>query len=224
MAATPLTFDQLKTLWVQAGGNPAAAAVAAAVALAESGGRPDAFNGNGGKSQDRGLWQINSVHGAQSTYDPMGNARAAVAISNNGTNWKPWCVAWTDGACGTKGGHYDVTGTSPAGKRLASKGGGTVPEGPGAPPGGGNGNVEPVINGPLSSDFWQGMADNFVAGILNFANHALFGAAVLFGGVTMMIGLVMLFKQTSSGVTVALQQAGSAYKNVASLPIRALRK
>lgn len=216
------SFDQLKALWIQAGGNPAAAAIAAAVALAESGGRPEAFNGNGGKSQDRGLWQINSVHGAQSTFDPMGNARAAVAISNNGTNWKPWCTAWSDGACGTKGGKFDPTGSSPSGKRLGAGGGGTVPTDPGTG-GGGSGNIEQAVNGPLSSDFWQGMADNFVGGVLSLANHALFGVTMLFGGVTMMIGLLMLFRQTSSGVSVAISAAGTAYKNVAKLPLKPLK-
>ena len=24
------------------------------------------------------------------TYNPMGNAKAALAISSNGTNWRPW--------------------------------------------------------------------------------------------------------------------------------------
>lgn len=216
------SFDQLKQLWIQAGGNPAAAAIAAAVALAESGGRPDAFNGNGGRSQDRGLWQINSVHGSQSTFDPVANARAAVAISNNGTNWKPWCVAWTDGACGTKGGSFNPTGASPSGKRLAAGGGGSVPTDPGTPNNGGNGGVVPAVTGPLSADFWQGMADNFIGGMLKFANHALFGAAALFGVVTMMIGLAMLFKQTDQGrsVGIAVRAAGSAYKNVAVKAVR----
>lgn len=85
------TYGDLKKLWVQAGGSAASAPIAAAVALAESSGNPNAINDkNSDGSIDRGLWQINSVHGAQSTTDIMANARAAVAISNHGTNWNPW--------------------------------------------------------------------------------------------------------------------------------------
>lgn len=99
------TYQQLKDLWTQAGGNPVFADMAAAVALAESGGDPNSTNVNQGGSApgsvDRGLWQINSqYHPAESTYDPMANARGAVTISQNGTNWRPWCTAWSDGRCG----------------------------------------------------------------------------------------------------------------------------
>lgn len=95
------SFDQLKQLWVQAGGSAAYATVAAAVAMAESGGNSDSVNSaNSNGTVDRGLWQINSIHGSQSTLDPVANARAAVAISSGGTNWKPWCTAWSNGHCG----------------------------------------------------------------------------------------------------------------------------
>lgn len=94
------TFQQLKDLWIQAGGSPTFADMAAAVAMAESGGRDDAVNtSNNDGSIDRGLWQINSVHGKQSTFDPIGNARAAVGISSGGSNWRPWCVTYTNGGC-----------------------------------------------------------------------------------------------------------------------------
>ena len=46
---------------------------------------------------ERGYWQINTNHGSLSTYDPLGNARAAVIISANGTNWHPW-TTFTSGA------------------------------------------------------------------------------------------------------------------------------
>lgn len=91
------TYAQLMSIWEQAQGNPQAASIAAAIATAESGGNSAAYNINTNKSTDRGLWQINSVHGNQSTFDVMGNARAAVAISNNGRNWSPW-TTYTNGA------------------------------------------------------------------------------------------------------------------------------
>ena len=70
--------------------------LASAVAMAESGGNPMASNVNTNGTIDRGLWQINSIHGALSTFDIMGNARAAYSISSGGSNWRPW-VAYTTG-------------------------------------------------------------------------------------------------------------------------------
>jgi len=85
-----LNKAELEALWIKAGGNPAVANLAAAIALAESGGRDINSPPNSNGTIDRGYWQINSSHGSQSTLDPLGNARAAVAISANGTNWSPW--------------------------------------------------------------------------------------------------------------------------------------
>jgi len=89
--AVTFTYAQLECLWTQAGGNAQCAPLAAAIAMAESGGRSDALNtANNNGTVDRGLWQINSSHGTQSTFDIMGNARAAVAISGNCNNFRPW--------------------------------------------------------------------------------------------------------------------------------------
>lgn len=96
---TTYTFSQLEDLWKQAGGNSIAAPMAAAIAMAESGGRSDAVGHPSNGTADRGLWQINSVHGALSTVDPLANARAAVSISHNGSDWRPWCTAWSSGLC-----------------------------------------------------------------------------------------------------------------------------
>lgn len=85
-------YNELKQIWILNGGNPQAAGIAAAVALAESGGNPNATNTNGNGTIDRGLWQINSIHGNLSTYDITANAKAAIQISSNGTNWMPWTV------------------------------------------------------------------------------------------------------------------------------------
>jgi hypothetical protein len=68
--------------------------MAAEIAMAESGGRQYAHS----PTNDFGYWQINGSHGpAMATYDPMGNARAAIAISSNGRNWRPW-TTYTSGA------------------------------------------------------------------------------------------------------------------------------
>lgn len=87
----------LEQLWVRAGGRPSAAGMAAAIALAESSGNPQSTDHDSNGTVDRGLWQINSIHGSLSTYDELANARAAVQISNNGADWTPW-VTYQTGA------------------------------------------------------------------------------------------------------------------------------
>ncbi len=120
---TSFSAAQLEQLWIQNGGNPAAAKTAAAVALAESRGIPTATNTNSNGSIDRGLWQINSVHGAQSTTDVIANVKAAIAISNNGANWSPWTTFKT-GAYKTFLGQVPTLntlgGTDPTGAALGS--------------------------------------------------------------------------------------------------------
>jgi LysM repeat protein len=76
----------LEALWVAAGGAKSHAFVAAEIAMAESGGRQYAHS----PTNDFGYWQINGVHGAMATYNPIGNAKAAIAISGNGTHWGAW--------------------------------------------------------------------------------------------------------------------------------------
>ena len=92
-----LSCSGLEGLWESAGGSPGTAFMAAEIATAESSGRQYATDDDGDGSVDRGYWQINSIHGALSTYDPAGNARAAVQISDDGTNWSPW-VTYQTGA------------------------------------------------------------------------------------------------------------------------------
>jgi hypothetical protein len=80
----------LERLWEQAGGSPGGAFLAAQIAEAESGGQQYATNSNSNGTTDRGYWQINSSHGSLSTFGAYGNARAAVLISSDGTDWTPW--------------------------------------------------------------------------------------------------------------------------------------
>jgi hypothetical protein len=96
-AASPSGYfgcSALEALWDGAGGSPADAFTAAEIAMAESGGNPDAVS----PTDDYGLWQIHSSHGpGEATLNPYGNARAAVAISSDGTDWLPWST-FTSGA------------------------------------------------------------------------------------------------------------------------------
>ena len=96
-AGGTLSCSGLEALWESAGGSSGAAFMAAEIARAESSGQQYATDNNSNGSTDRGYWQINSIHGALSTYDPAGNARAAVELSGDGTNWSPW-VTWQTGA------------------------------------------------------------------------------------------------------------------------------
>jgi LysM repeat protein len=76
----------LEQLWEQAGGSSANAFMAAEIAMAESGGNPNAIS----PTNDFGLWQINGSNGALATLNPLQNAKSAIALSGNGTNWGPW--------------------------------------------------------------------------------------------------------------------------------------
>ena len=82
----------LEQLWDEAGGNRAEAFTAAEIAMAESGGNPNAIS----PTDDFGLWQINGVHGSLATLNPFGNARAAIIVSDDGRNWSPW-TTYTSG-------------------------------------------------------------------------------------------------------------------------------
>jgi LysM repeat protein len=87
------TCNGLESLWEQAGGSTGEAAMAASIAMAESGGNPGAIS----PTNDYGLWQINGSHGALATLNPLGNAEAAISISGNGNDWAPW-TTYTTGA------------------------------------------------------------------------------------------------------------------------------
>ena len=88
---------QLEALWRAAGGSSGEELMAAKIAMAESGGRQYATDADGNGTVDKGYWQINTVHGALATYNALGNAKAAVIISVNGTDWGPW-VTYQTGA------------------------------------------------------------------------------------------------------------------------------
>lgn len=87
-----LSEPQLQELWIQAGGPPAAAPVAAAIAeQKESGGWSDAWNSAGAT----GFWQIMYPGSAPpgttrpQLFTPAGNAKAAVRLYD-ASGWAPW--------------------------------------------------------------------------------------------------------------------------------------
>lgn len=101
-----LTFAEVENYWIQAGGNPQAASMAAAVADASSGLNPKASRTNPDGTQSVGLWLIPANGTPVGSTDPMANARAAVQLSQNGADWQQWCVTWSDNNCGEDQGTY----------------------------------------------------------------------------------------------------------------------
>lgn len=208
------TYGQLRDLWVKAGGRADQAPMAAAVAMAESGGRNVRSKPNSNGTTDVGLWQINSSHGTLASIDPLANARAAVQMSGNGTNWRPWCTAWTNGCSGT----YDPTSVStPVGKAYralfastnspppvgpvepGAVGAGQTPAGSTPPPGDNTGGA-----GGLLSSFLGGLVPDALTGsywshvfdvVLNWATYIAMGAV---GLIATVLGALMVFKGTDA--------------------------
>jgi hypothetical protein len=85
-AAGHYSCGALIGLWIAAGGSPGASHIAASIATAESSGNSWAVS----PTNDYGLWQINGSHGYLATLNPWLNAKAAIIISSDGTNWNPW--------------------------------------------------------------------------------------------------------------------------------------
>ena len=86
-----MNLPALRALAASVGFPAGALDMAAAIAMAESGGDPGAV-GDGGTSF--GLWQVHvpahPEYTAQELLDPTENARAALAISRGGSDWTPW--------------------------------------------------------------------------------------------------------------------------------------
>lgn len=86
-----LTLSQLREVASRNGFPPSSVDLAAAIAMAESGGNTAAL-GDFGRSY--GLWQIHTPAHPQylpaSLFDADYNARAAFEISKGGLDWSPW--------------------------------------------------------------------------------------------------------------------------------------
>jgi len=104
-----LTQSEIYSLARSVGLTDARAKVAAAVAMAESGGNPNAHNTTP-PDDSYGLWQINmygslgparrkslGLSSDADLYNPQTNAKAMAQISNNGGNFHPWST-YTNGS------------------------------------------------------------------------------------------------------------------------------
>jgi spore coat assembly protein SafA len=100
----PLSRVQLAQVFHQAGFRGENLVNMVAIAMRESRGNPQAFNGDGGTGDlSYGLTQINMLGSLgparreqlgltsnEQLFDPLTNAKAAFALSNNGTDLSPW--------------------------------------------------------------------------------------------------------------------------------------
>jgi hypothetical protein len=107
--ARAMTFDELRELAIAVGFTPEQARIAAAIAIAESGGDPWAQGDPrgvfqptpNGSSTSFGLWQVHAPdHPEFNPGDLLTtdyNARAAYMISKGGTDFSPW-TTYRDGS------------------------------------------------------------------------------------------------------------------------------
>lgn len=208
MASQKLSYQALESLWISAGGSKALAPTMAAIAIAESGGRPSALNT---KPPDYsvGLWQINyygallpgrsKEFGSPSALQasPTAQARAAVAIERQ-QGLSAWST-YTNGAYKKhlKGANYTGTGTD-------TSGGTATTANPADFPGGlATGGTGTATAAPAS---WVNVNDF----IKPSQQRALLGGALIVaGGIVTLAGFIIL---TAYGLkaTGVLNQAASA--------------
>lgn len=178
-AVNHYTFAQLEALWIQAGGDRASAPIMAAIALAESSGNPMATNHNSDGSTDRGLWQINSVHGSLSTYDVTDNAKAAVKIkSTQGLS------AW-------------VTYTSGAYRKFLQNG--VNPDSNGLPSGSTSTADQAGLTGDIGTAIGQGLGQAFQSLMQPVISTLIWGGEIMFGIGMIGLGLVVFVLGTDRG-------------------------
>lgn len=180
-----LSYSQLKGLWIKAGGNPDDADVMAAIAMAESGGRPEAHNPNAATGDNSfGLWQINmlgnmgperrkrwGLSSDRDLFDPLTNAKAAVSLSSGGKNKTPWTM-FTNG----KYRDFLTSGVTPDMNAGGALDGVVTPT-----------SFEDDVAG-LFKPIWQMFG--------NVGNKVYFSTLIILGALLMMIGLLMLVRET----------------------------
>jgi hypothetical protein len=171
-----LTIPQCAYVWEANGGDKAHVIVAVAVSSAESSRDTTAIS----PSSDYGLWQINSSNfgwlglTATTALEADPNAKAAIRMSGNGTNWAPWCTCWTDPAnnCGHGFLPYPQAG-SPAYGYINQVAAALHQSPPTPPPGGGGGG-----GGGGSSAAAQNLLIQMVNDYKTYNNTRLRGSAL----------------------------------------------
>jgi len=212
-----LSYAELEGVWIQAGGNKAVAPLMAAIALAESGGDPNAKNAtdNNGRQTSWGLWQISDgTHNEVSPTwnNPLTNAKLAVAKYNGPQGLSAW-------------GTY----TSGAYKKFMQ--GGVVPQNPsginGTQPTGG------TTQAGITSDIGGAIADGLLSGFaaamgpvlkwgLWFLETAL-GFVVMAGGVILLVQSSETARSAEKSV-MRVTPAGRLETSPSPLPVPSLNR
>lgn len=189
-----LTQTDIYQLAKSAGLGDSQAKMAAAIAMVESGGDPNAHNAKP-PDDSYGLWQINmlgsmgparrkqlGISDNSQLYDPQINAKAMVLISSNGGNFHPWSTYTSGAAQRYMDTHLiQTTGTDPN------------------KPGGGSW-VDKILPGsPVSTaeTFAQGF-NKVGAWVSNSENWVRVGY-VAGGAVIIIVGLAMVLGDTKAG-------------------------
>lgn len=91
--------SDIEKLWIQEGGNPAKASIAACIVSHESGGNPLATSSNPDGGTNVGLFQLDTPGGKGAGYsisqlqNASLNTRIAIRATNNGNDWSAWSTA-----------------------------------------------------------------------------------------------------------------------------------
>lgn len=216
---TVYTYAQLEGLWINAGGDPSVAPVAAAVALAESSGNSASLNltDNGGTQTSVGLWQVsNGTHNyPQAWSSPAGNAAEAVAkYKGAGNSWSPWGT-YTSGAYK----QFLSGGTTPDTNIPGGSAGQTV-AGSGTTQGGTAGASDCLINFKLPGSGLPVIGSDLSFCLLSKAQgRAILGALLIgAGGIVGIVAIAVMVKGITSGKT-GLKSAPGAVAGMFKSPV-----
>jgi hypothetical protein len=220
---TQYTYAQLEGLWIQAGGASAVAPVAAAIALAESGGCTAALNltDNNGTQTSVGLWQVsNGTHQYPASWSTAaGNAAEAVAkYKGAGNAFSPWGTydsgAYKTYLNGSTTPDTNVPGGGTA--TLTSASSATNPDCLWGVSGVGGGL--PIIGKTLSSD------TSFCILSKSQARALIGGSLMVASGAAALVGLIILaaaaFNRTGALSTAAQAASVVPGGNVVAAPLR----
>lgn len=212
--------QQFAQFWIQAGGNPAMAPIAAALGMAEGSSDPYGINPDSGGSQSAGIWQINSsnwpalikagiINSPQDLTDPIKNAEAAIFISGNGKNFHPWTTFWSNDGGKTNSGDGNGAFTkylsNPSGMAATTPGSSSQSQG--------DGNPITAVAKYLNP---MGMLTQAIGG---GSSLALSAGATLVGIGLLVVGVIWLagYEVTASGLARKAVEGAGAGRALAAL-------
>ena len=198
-----LTQSDLYTLAIGVGLTPARAKVAAAIAMAESGGDPNSHNTNAATGDDSyGVWQINmlgamgperrgqfGITDNSQLYDPQINARAMAKLSQNGGNFSAWSTYTTLDPKRSYRRFIDNTVTQTAGSTSSSSVGGIVDK---ILPGSPVASTEAIVQAFNKTSAWVSNSENWLR-----VGYVVGGSVIIVAGLVMVLGSTKLGSMTT---------------------------